>query len=110
MSFSLGLQRCHCSSQGVSPRDAHWCVLTPLAIWLGEGGIQETLLIGSLLLGLIVELVNSTIETTIDRISTECHKLSRRAKDLFYRDTAALTIPEMDAAMMSVITTRLNHI
>jgi diacylglycerol kinase (ATP) len=57
-------------------------VLTPLAIWLGDDGVQEALLIGALLIVLIVELVNSGIEKIIDRIGTGHHELSRRVKDL----------------------------
>ena len=56
--------------------------LTPLAIYLGEDGVQRAILIGSLVLVLIVELLNSAIETAVDRISTEYHKLSKHAKDL----------------------------
>lgn len=56
-------------------------ILTPLGIWLGENGIERTLLIGSILIVLIVELLNSAIESAIDRISDEHHKLSGKAKD-----------------------------
>ena len=57
-------------------------VLTPVAIWLGENGVERALMIGSLLVVLIVELVNSAIETVVDRVGTEFHDLSGRAKDL----------------------------
>lgn len=57
-------------------------VLTPLAIYLGDDGIAKALLIGALMLVLIVELLNSAIETIVDRISTEEHILSKQAKDL----------------------------
>jgi diacylglycerol kinase (ATP) len=56
-------------------------VLTPLGLWLGDNGIERALLIGPLLVVLIVELLNSAIESVVDRISTEQHKLSGRAKD-----------------------------
>ena len=56
-------------------------VLAPLGLWLGEDAIERTLLIGVLLLVLIVELLNSAIESVVDRISHEQHKLSGRAKD-----------------------------
>ena len=56
--------------------------LTPLAIYLGDGGLEKALLIGALLLVMIVELVNSAIENIVDRISTEEHILSKQAKDL----------------------------
>ena len=57
-------------------------VLTPLAVWLGDNGVERALMVGVLLLVLIVELVNSAIETVVDRVGTEEHDLSRRAKDL----------------------------
>ena len=56
-------------------------VLGPLGLWLGENGIERALLVGPLLIVLIVELLNSAIESVVDRISTENHKLSGRAKD-----------------------------
>jgi diacylglycerol kinase (ATP) len=56
-------------------------VLLPLAVWLPVASIERVLLIGSLVLVLIVELLNSAIEAAIDRISTERHELSGRAKD-----------------------------
>ena len=57
-------------------------VLIPVAVWLGDNGIERALMIGSLLAVLIVELVNSAIETVVDRVGTEFHDLSGRAKDL----------------------------
>lgn len=57
-------------------------VLAPLAFWLGETSLQRLLLLGSCLLVLIVELLNSAIEAVVDRIGPELHELSGRAKDL----------------------------
>jgi diacylglycerol kinase (ATP) len=57
-------------------------VLVPLAIWLGRTGIERALLLGSLLLVLIVELLNSAVEATVDRIGPERHSLSGLAKDI----------------------------
>lgn len=57
-------------------------VLVPLAFWLGRGWVQVALLVGSLLLVMIVELLNTGIETAIDRIGPEWHDLSKRAKDM----------------------------
>lgn len=54
----------------------------PLGWWLGGDAAERALLIGSLLLVLLVELINSAIEATIDRIGEEEHALSARAKDL----------------------------
>jgi len=57
-------------------------LLTPVALWLGGTGVERALLIGSLILVLIVELLNSAIEATVDRISFENHRLAKRAKDI----------------------------
>jgi diacylglycerol kinase (ATP) len=57
-------------------------VLVPVALWLGTTALQRALLIGSLLLVLIVELLNSAVETVVDRIGPDPHELSGRAKDM----------------------------
>lgn len=57
-------------------------VLLPIAAWIGEGPVEWILLVGSCLLVLIVELLNSAIENVVDRIGTERHELSGRAKDI----------------------------
>lgn len=57
-------------------------VLMPLGLWLGQTAYERLLLIACLLLVLIVELLNSAVETAIDRIGEEHHELSGRAKDL----------------------------
>lgn len=54
----------------------------PLAFWLAETGVELALLIGSLLLILIVELLNSAVEAVVDRVGLEHHELSGRAKDI----------------------------
>ncbi|MEW5890555.1 MAG: diacylglycerol kinase [Pseudomonadota bacterium] len=56
-------------------------LLIPLALWLPVGGAAKALLVGSVLLVLIVELINSAVEATVDRISLERHALAKRAKD-----------------------------
>jgi diacylglycerol kinase (ATP) len=57
-------------------------ILLPLAWWIGRGPVEWILLVGSCLLVLIVELLNSAIESVVDRIGTEHHELSGRAKDI----------------------------
>ncbi len=57
-------------------------VLLPLAFWLGRSWVEVALLAGSVLIVMIVELLNSGIETVVDRIGPEWHQLSKRAKDL----------------------------
>ncbi len=59
------------------------CVVAiPLALWLGKTGVDKALLIGSVLLLLIVELLNSAVEAVVDRTGREVHELSGRAKDM----------------------------
>ncbi len=57
-------------------------VLFPLALYLGESGVERALLAGSLLLVLLMELLNSAIEAVVDRFGGEQHELSGRAKDI----------------------------
>ena len=57
-------------------------VLVPVAFWLGQSWVERSLLAGSVLIVLIVELLNTGIETAIDRIGPEWHDLSKRAKDM----------------------------
>lgn len=57
-------------------------LLIPPAFWLGESAEQRILLIGSCVIVVIVELLNSAIETAIDRIGPEKHTLSGQAKDM----------------------------
>ena len=71
--------------------------LVPLAIWLGEGAVERVLLIGCVLLVLIVELINSAIEATVDRISLDRHPLAKRAKDI---GSAAVMIALLNAVLV----------
>ncbi len=57
-------------------------VLVPLGWWLGHSGVERSLLIGSVLLVLIVELLNSAVEATVDRGGKDWDKLAGRAKDM----------------------------
>ncbi|MDH3320755.1 MAG: diacylglycerol kinase [Betaproteobacteria bacterium] len=56
-------------------------VLVPLGLWLGADGFERSLLVGSVLMVLVVELLNSAIEAVVDRVSLEDHDLAKRAKD-----------------------------
>ncbi|MEO7400451.1 MAG: diacylglycerol kinase [Polaromonas sp.] len=56
--------------------------LVPAAFWLGSNWVETTLLAGTVILIMIVELLNTGIETAIDRIGPEWHDLSKRAKDM----------------------------
>ena len=72
-------------------------ILIPAALWVGNGGMQKALLIGAVLLVLIVELLNSAIEATVDRISFENHRLAKRAKDI---GSAAVMLALANAALV----------
>ncbi|MEA3468363.1 MAG: diacylglycerol kinase [Thermodesulfobacteriota bacterium] len=56
-------------------------LLIPLGLYLGESGLEKVLLAGSVFLVLIVELLNSAIESVVDRVGSGQHELSGRAKD-----------------------------
>jgi len=58
------------------------CVALPLALWLGHSGVERALLAAPVLLILIVELLNSAIEATVDRIGLERNALAGLAKDI----------------------------
>ena len=72
-------------------------VLIPLAIYLGQTAIEQALMIASILLIIIVELLNSSVEATVDRISIKRHKLSKRAKDI---GSAAVFFSLVNAAVV----------
>src|SRR3954469_15169492 len=57
-------------------------VVIPAALWFGKSGAERALLIGSWLFVMVVELINSAIESVVDRIGPERHELAERAKDL----------------------------
>ena len=57
-------------------------IVIPLGLWLGHTGVERALLIAPMLLVLVVELLNSAIEATVDRIGLERHVLAGLAKDI----------------------------
>ena len=74
-----------------------FAVAAPVALWLGKTGFERALLTGCLFLVLIVELLNSAIEATVDRISLERHPLAKRAKDI---GSAAVMLSLVNAAVV----------
>ena len=80
-------------------------ILAPLALWFGDNGIDYALLIGSLLLVLITELLNSAIEEVVDRIGPEHHKLAGRAKDI---GSAAVFVALVNVALVWFFVLALN--
>jgi len=91
-----GLQRIvHATGYSIAGLSAAWrhesafrqeCVLAvlmlPAAWWLGHSWVETALLAGSVMAVLIVELLNSAVESAVDRVSADLHPLSKRAKDL----------------------------
>jgi len=57
-------------------------LLVPAGIWLGKNGLERAILVGVVLFVLVVELLNSAVEATVDRISFDNHRLAKRAKDI----------------------------
>jgi len=57
-------------------------IFFPLGLWLGHGGVEKAILVGSLLLVLSAEILNSAIEVVVDKTTPEFHELAGRAKDM----------------------------
>jgi diacylglycerol kinase (ATP) len=72
-------------------------VLIPAALLVPVGGSGKALMIGSVLLVLIVELLNSAVEAAVDRISLDNHRLAKRAKDI---GSAAVLIALINVAVV----------
>ncbi|HEV8518584.1 MAG TPA: diacylglycerol kinase [Burkholderiales bacterium] len=72
-------------------------ILIPLALHMHVSGIGKALMVGSVLLVLIVDLLNSAIEAATDRISLEDHVLAKRAKDM---SSAAVMLALIDVPVM----------
>lgn len=72
-------------------------VAAPLALWLGDNGVEKALMIGSILLVMVTELLNSAVEAVVDRTGREPHKLSGRAKDM---GSAAVTVAIINAVLI----------
>jgi diacylglycerol kinase (ATP) len=72
-------------------------ILAPLGWWLGADGVERALLVGALTLVLCVELVNSAVETLIERYGPEHHPLAGRAKDL---GSAAVMVAMLQALLV----------
>ncbi len=75
-------------------------LLVPAALFMPVSGTDKALMVGSVLLVLIVELINSAIEATVDRISLEDHQLAKRAKDI---GSAAVLVGLLNVAAVWVL-------
>ena len=81
--YSLaGLRAAYRSEEAMRMEVWTLCVAIPLAVWLAETRIEMVLLIGSAVLVMLFELVNTAIEKIVDRVGLEYHDLSRQAKDV----------------------------
>ena len=74
--------------------------IVPLAFYLGEFPLTKVLLIGSWILVLIMEIVNTALEAVVDRISLERHSLSKKIKDL---GSAAVLLALLNAIITWVL-------
>ncbi len=95
--YSLAGLRAALSEAAFRQELALSAVLAPLGLYLGKGGVERALLVGSVLLVLIVELLNSALEAAVDRVSLEDHALSKRAKDI---GSAAVMLAFVNAAVI----------
>jgi len=75
-------------------------ILIPLGFFLGSNGLERALLVSVVLLVLIIELINSGIEAIVDRVSTEQHELSGRAKDV---GSAAVLLSLLNAVVVWIL-------
>jgi diacylglycerol kinase (ATP) len=75
-------------------------ILAPVALLVTDLPVERALLLGSLFLVLVVELLNSAIEATVDRFGPEQHKLSARAKDM---GSAAVLLSFVNAILLWVM-------
>ncbi len=90
--FLRAFKAFHCSLQGITAAFKHEsafrqelalaCLFLPYGLWVGEGLTQKLLLASLVVFVLVVELLNSAVEAVVDRVGTEHHELSGRAKDL----------------------------
>ncbi|MEO6623261.1 MAG: diacylglycerol kinase [Burkholderiaceae bacterium] len=80
--YSLNGLHAACSETAFRQEVIAAVVMVPAAFWLGQSWVERALLAASVVLVLVVELLNTAVEKTIDRIGPEWHDLARRAKDM----------------------------
>ena len=81
--FSMqGLKAAYKGEEAFRQEVAVLVLAVPFAFWLGDTAIEVALLIGSIILVLVIELLNSAIEAVVDRFGGELHVLSGQAKDM----------------------------
>lgn len=92
-----GLRSAFASEEALRLECVLLLIFSPVAFYLGETRVETALLIGSMVLVLIVELLNTALETIVDRIGSEYHELSRRAKDV---GSAAVFVAMLQVALV----------
>jgi diacylglycerol kinase (ATP) len=98
--FSMqGFKAAYAGEEAFRQEVAVLVLAIPLAFWLGESALEVALLIGSVLLVLVVELINSAIEAVVDRFGGELHVLSGQAKDM---GSAAVLLVSINALIIWV--------
>lgn len=96
-----GLQACFSSEAAFRQELALCAVMLPVALWVEVSRVERAGLIACLLLVLIIELLNSAIEALVDRVGTEHHELSGKAKDI--GSAAVLVTLLLTAAVWGII-------
>ena len=71
-------------------------LLAPLALWLTPVGVERAILVGSMMVVLIIEVLNSAVEAVVDRWGAEHHELAGRAKDM---GSAAVFLADLNVLM-----------
>jgi len=92
-----GIRACYKHEEAFRQEVWVLAVAVPLALGLGDSGLEKALMIASILLVIIVELLNSAVEAVVDRTGREPHKLSGRAKDM---GSAAVTLSIINALLV----------
>lgn len=77
-----GIKAAFRTEEAVRMEIAAFFVMAPLGLWLGGSDVEKVLLVGSLVLVILVELLNTAIEKVVDRVSKDYHELSKVAKDI----------------------------
>lgn len=77
-----GLRACFLSEEAFRIEASLGLVLVPIALWLGETPVERVLLVFSVVLVLLIELLNTAIESVINRVGLEYNELSKQAKDV----------------------------
>ncbi len=81
--FSMhGFRACFRTEEAFRQETYLALVMIPLGIWIGDGAVERILLVGSVILVMTVELLNTAVERAIDRISFDKHDLSKESKDM----------------------------